>query len=235
MTLEGTPELHLAGRSRPAALPRRGGDRQPLRPRSSSAAACRRSSCCCTRADSDSRRGTARRLPGAVSGRSRTSCAARRSEVDVFLTGHTHAAYDCVIDRRRVTSAGSYGRLITRVDARDQPPHARRRARAGRQLGRRAGRDARARHDRADRALRAVRRPAARPRVIGRLASVGVAHARRLGREPDGQPGGRRAAARRPAPTPRSSTPASVRARARRRATSRTGARSSRSRSAPRW
>jgi 5'-nucleotidase len=25
-------------------------------------------------------------------------------EVDVFLTGHTHAAYNCVIDRRRVTS-----------------------------------------------------------------------------------------------------------------------------------
>jgi 5'-nucleotidase len=37
-------------------------------------------------------------------------------QVDVFLTGHTHAAYDCVIDHRRVTSAGSYGRLITRID-----------------------------------------------------------------------------------------------------------------------
>jgi 5'-nucleotidase len=37
------------------------------------------------------------------------------SEVDVFLTGHTHAAYNCVIDRRRVTSAASFGRLITRV------------------------------------------------------------------------------------------------------------------------
>jgi 5'-nucleotidase len=37
-------------------------------------------------------------------------------EVDVFLTGHTHAAYNCVIDRRRVTSAGSFGRLITRID-----------------------------------------------------------------------------------------------------------------------
>ena len=36
-------------------------------------------------------------------------------EVDVFLTGHTHAAYDCVIDHRRVTSAASFGRLITRV------------------------------------------------------------------------------------------------------------------------
>jgi 5'-nucleotidase len=37
-------------------------------------------------------------------------------EVDVFLTGHSHAAYNCVIDRRRVTSAGSFGRLITRVE-----------------------------------------------------------------------------------------------------------------------
>jgi 5'-nucleotidase len=37
-------------------------------------------------------------------------------EVDLFMTGHTHAAYNCVIDRRRVTSAGSFGRLITRVE-----------------------------------------------------------------------------------------------------------------------
>jgi 5'-nucleotidase len=37
-------------------------------------------------------------------------------EVDLFMTGHTHAAYNCIIDRRRVTSAGSFGRLITRVE-----------------------------------------------------------------------------------------------------------------------
>jgi 5'-nucleotidase len=37
-------------------------------------------------------------------------------EVDVFLTGHTHSAYNCVIDRRRVTSAASFGRLITRIE-----------------------------------------------------------------------------------------------------------------------
>jgi 5'-nucleotidase len=37
-------------------------------------------------------------------------------EVDVFLTGHTHSAYNCVIDRRRVTSGASYGRLITRIE-----------------------------------------------------------------------------------------------------------------------
>ncbi len=37
-------------------------------------------------------------------------------DVDVFLTGHTHNAYNCVIDRRRVTSAGSFGRMITRIE-----------------------------------------------------------------------------------------------------------------------
>ena len=30
----------------------------------------------------------------------------------VVITGHTHQAYDCVIDGRRVTSAASYGRLV---------------------------------------------------------------------------------------------------------------------------
>jgi 5'-nucleotidase len=38
------------------------------------------------------------------------------AEVDAFITGHTHAAYNCVLDRRRVTSAGSFGRLITRLE-----------------------------------------------------------------------------------------------------------------------
>ena len=37
-------------------------------------------------------------------------------EVDLFVTGHTHEVYDCVIDGRPVTSAGSYGRLVTDVD-----------------------------------------------------------------------------------------------------------------------
>jgi 5'-nucleotidase len=36
--------------------------------------------------------------------------------VDLFLTGHTHVAYNCIVDGRRVTSAASYGRLITRVE-----------------------------------------------------------------------------------------------------------------------
>ena len=37
-------------------------------------------------------------------------------EVDVFITGHTHQAYNCVIDNRIVTSAASFGRLVTDVD-----------------------------------------------------------------------------------------------------------------------
>ncbi len=37
-------------------------------------------------------------------------------DVDLFLTGHTHQAYNCVIDGRPVTSASSAGRLVTDVD-----------------------------------------------------------------------------------------------------------------------
>lgn len=37
-------------------------------------------------------------------------------EVDIVLSGHTHEAYDCVFGGRIVTSAASYGRLITRVE-----------------------------------------------------------------------------------------------------------------------
>jgi 5'-nucleotidase len=37
-------------------------------------------------------------------------------EVDAFITGHTHQAYDCVIDGKPVTSAASFGRVITDMD-----------------------------------------------------------------------------------------------------------------------
>ena len=37
-------------------------------------------------------------------------------EVDLFVTGHTHQPYNCVIDGRAVTSASSLGRLITDID-----------------------------------------------------------------------------------------------------------------------
>src|ERR687894_903750 len=36
--------------------------------------------------------------------------------VDLFVTGHTHTAYNCVIDERPVTSASSFGRLLTDID-----------------------------------------------------------------------------------------------------------------------
>jgi 5'-nucleotidase len=37
-------------------------------------------------------------------------------DIDVFVTGHTHQVYNCVVDGRRVTSAGRYGRLLTRLE-----------------------------------------------------------------------------------------------------------------------
>jgi 5'-nucleotidase len=39
------------------------------------------------------------------------------SQVDLFVTGHTHQAYNCVIDGRPVTSASSFGRLLTDNDS----------------------------------------------------------------------------------------------------------------------
>jgi 5'-nucleotidase len=36
--------------------------------------------------------------------------------IDVVVSGHTHQAYDCTLGGRLVTSAASYGRLITQID-----------------------------------------------------------------------------------------------------------------------
>ena len=37
-------------------------------------------------------------------------------EIDVVVSGHTHQAYNCTIDGKLVTSAGSFGRIITDID-----------------------------------------------------------------------------------------------------------------------
>ena len=37
-------------------------------------------------------------------------------DIDVVVSGHTHAAYNCMIGRKLVTSASSFGRLITDID-----------------------------------------------------------------------------------------------------------------------
>jgi 5'-nucleotidase len=37
-------------------------------------------------------------------------------EVDVVISGHTHQPYNCVIDGKLVTSAFSFGRLVTKID-----------------------------------------------------------------------------------------------------------------------
>ena len=36
--------------------------------------------------------------------------------IEVVVSGHTHQAYDCVVGGRLVTSAQSYGRLVTKID-----------------------------------------------------------------------------------------------------------------------
>ena len=41
---------------------------------------------------------------------------AMSDEVDVVVSGHTHAAYNCMIGTKLVTSAASFGRLITDID-----------------------------------------------------------------------------------------------------------------------
>ena len=50
-----------------------------------------------------------------VSGPIRDIVERTSTEVDVFMTGHTHQIYNCVVDGRPVTSAGSFGRLVTDV------------------------------------------------------------------------------------------------------------------------
>jgi 5'-nucleotidase len=37
-------------------------------------------------------------------------------EVDIVISGHTHQAYNCVINDKLVTSAASFGRLVTDID-----------------------------------------------------------------------------------------------------------------------
>ena len=107
------------------------------------------------------------------------------SEVDVFLTGHTHAAYDCVVDRRRVTSAGSFGRLITRVTLK---VNRRRddivRARADNWV---VGQDVMRAPDMTKLIARYARfADPLRKRVIGRLASYASRGANRAGERPMG-------------------------------------------------
>ena len=50
------------------------------------------------------------------------------AEVDAIVTGHTHQPYTCSIpdpagNPRLVTSAASYGQVVTETNARHRPPH----------------------------------------------------------------------------------------------------------------
>lgn len=51
-----------------------------------------------------------------LSGPVRTILEKLHPAVDAVLTGHTHQSYNCIIDGRPVTSAGSFGRIVTRLD-----------------------------------------------------------------------------------------------------------------------
>ena len=121
-----------ADRRRRPRLPRRG--RHGQRARARAEAAGRR----------DDRAAPARgRLPerAVLGAGSRTSTPARTSPgpssstsstgsiptVDVVVSAHTHAPYICTIDGRLVTSASSFGRLITTIDLTIDRTHERRR------------------------------------------------------------------------------------------------------------
>jgi 5'-nucleotidase len=39
-----------------------------------------------------------------------------KDDVDVIVSGHTHRAYNCMLGKKLVTSAASFGRLITAID-----------------------------------------------------------------------------------------------------------------------
>ena len=52
--------------------------------------------------------------------RSSSMASAFNDEIDVVVSGHTHQAYNCTIDGKLVTSAGSFGRVITDIDLDDR-------------------------------------------------------------------------------------------------------------------
>ena len=70
---------------------------------------------------------TAARASPATSGPSSTSSS---PAIDVVVSGHTHQAYDCAIGGHLVTSAMSYGRLVTQDRPRDRPHGSSRRRQA---------------------------------------------------------------------------------------------------------
>ena len=109
---------HAVGR-RGADVPRRGRHDQRVHGPSSSSRAWGRSWCCSTRVAVGRAASTTAR-PGRPAGRHHR---ALDQAVDVVVTGHTHQAYICEIDGKLVTSAASFGRLMTDIDLRiDQRP-----------------------------------------------------------------------------------------------------------------
>ena len=116
----------------------------------------------------------------------------RPTPIDVVVSGHTHQAYNCVLDGKVVTSASSFGRLVTDIDLTDRPGD-RRRASHARAHNVVVARDVAPdpAQTRADRPLpdaaRPGRDPAGRARPARRSpAPGGAASARRPGESPLG-------------------------------------------------
>ena len=195
MTLEGTPDIvspsGVAGLDFLDEAETANRYARELRRRT----ACRRSSCCCTRAASSTRAGGINDCNG-ITGPIVDIVERTTKAVDLFVTGHTHQPYNCVIDEppghQRVSS---FGRLFTDIDltldrrSRDVVEVAANNRIVTQNVFKRA------RHHRPDRTLRHDRRAAARPRDRERHRGH-HARPRRLGRERRRQPDRRRAARR---------------------------------------
>ena len=106
-------------------------------------------------------------------------------EIDVVVSAHTHAPYICTINGRLVTSAASFGRLITRDRPDDRPAHGAMSSRRPRQqhvVTQNVAKDAGPR----PRCWRGTRRSPTRSRTASsarsRPTSVGTRHPERPGR-----------------------------------------------------
>ncbi len=123
LTLEGTPLIVTpAGVAGLEFRPEVPDDQQPRRQAAGGARRARRSWCSSIRAGSRTHRSrsairtpTAATTSAATSSRSSTGLS---NDVDVVVSAHTHQPYICRINGKLVTSASSFGRLITDIDLR---------------------------------------------------------------------------------------------------------------------
>ena len=167
MTLEGTPTIVSPAGIAGFDVPRRGRHRQRARAGAEAPGRRRRSSCSSTRAA----RPTALDINGCAGvsrARSSTSSTGSTDEVDLVVSGHTHQPYNCVIDGKPVTSAFSFGRLVTDIDMTVDPRPSDVTSTVDQQPDRHPRRPGRPGHHRPD---RSATRPSPRRSPTGRSAT----------------------------------------------------------------